>query len=194
MTATGNDPNGTSKLKKIDEEAVDGLGGVHNSLAYKVHEIERHLHSWERWFAAAAVPVGETHVADRISDSVTPFQLDGGNDTWGSWVQILGSTDLPVIAGRAKFDPHELLITDMQRNNTIHFMQIAFGDSGAAALAAMDFTELVVKSSGVTTEAFPVRLQTRRQNVDTKTWARTWSLGQVSGTVDFFYGIHEYEG
>ena len=208
----GNDPTGSKTITaqtdlikaqnvlikaqtdKIDNMAVDGLLGVNNSLAYKVHEIERHLHSWERWFAAAAVPVGETHVADRISDSVTPFQVDGGNDTWGTWVQILGSTDLPVISGRVKFDPHELLVTDIQRNNTVHYLQVAFGESGAAALAALAFTELVVKSSGVTTEAFPVRLQTRRKNVDTKVWARVWATGQASGTLDFFYGLHEYEG
>ena len=179
---------------KIDDQEVLGLLGTNNSLAYKVHEIERHLHSWERWMAAAAVPVGETHVADRISDSQTPFQADGGNDTWGAWVQILGSTDLPVAVDRVKFDPHELLVVDVQKNNTIHLIQIAFGASGAAALASLDFTELVMRSSGVSTQSFPIRLQTRRKNVDTKVWARVWSVGQASGTIDFFYGLHEYEG
>ena len=192
MKTVGNKPSGDPK---IDQQEVDGLLGTHNSLAYKVHEIERHLHSYERWFAGAAVPVGETHVADRISDSQTPFQADGGNDTWGSWVQILGSTDLPVIAGRVKFDPHEILVVDMQRADTIHLLQIAFGASGAAALASLDFTELVFKSSTpAPVTVVPIRLQTRRKNVDTKVWARVWSVGQVSGTVDFFYGLHEYEG
>ena len=97
----------------IDHAATAGLAGTRNSLAYRIHEIERHLHSWERWFAAAAVAVGETHVADRINDSQTPFRLDGGNDTWGSWVQILGSTDLPVIVGRAKYDIHKLVFNNI---------------------------------------------------------------------------------
>ena len=190
-TGIGDKPTGEPK---VDEVAVDGMLGVQHSLAYNVHVIGRHLHSWERWFAAAAVPVGETHVADRISDSSTPFQIDSGNDAWGSWVQILGSIDLPVAVGRVKFDPHELLVVDIQRNNTIHKLQIAFGESGAAALASGDYTELVMRSSGVSTQAFPVRLQTRRKDVDTKVWARVWAIGQVSGTFDFFYGLHEYEG
>lgn len=178
----------------IRHAAAGGLNATQWSLAYSIGVIGRHLHSYERWFAAAAVPSGETHVADRISDSQTPFQADGGNDTWGAWIQILGSTDLPVAVDRVYFDPHEMLIVDVQRNNTIHLIQIAFGASGAAALASLDFTELVMRSSGVSTQSFPVRLQTRRKNVDTKVWARIWSVGQASGTVDFFYGLHEYEG
>lgn len=192
MIQVGNKPSGELK---VDNQAVNGLLGVTNSLAYKVHEIERHLHSYERWMAAAAVPVGETHVADRISDSQTPFQLDGGNDTWGAWVQILGSTDLPVMAGRVKFDPHQIAITDTEKLAKIYLFQIAFGETAAGALAAGDYTELVfMSSSAFSTESRPVRLQTRRKNVDTKVWARVFVVGQNTGTVDFFYGLHEYEG
>ena len=191
MKTIGNKPSGDTK---IDQQAVDGLEGVNNSLAYKVHEIERHLHSWERWMAAAAVPVGETHIADRISDSQTPFQPDAGNDTWGAWIQILGSTDLPVMAGRVKFDPHEILVTDIERVSTIHYLQVAFGATAAAALASSDYTELVFKSSALPVQVVPIRLQTRRNPVDTKVWARVWALGQNTGTIDFFYGLHEYEG
>lgn len=192
MRIVGNKPSGELK---VDQQAVNGLTGVNNSLAYKVHEIERHCHSWERWFAAAAVPVGETHVADRISDNQTPFQLDGGNDTWGAWVQILGSTDLPVAVDRVKFDPHKIVISDTEKLGKIHMLQIAFGATAAGALAAGDYTELVfVSSSAFATEAPPVRLQTRRKNVDTKVWARLLVVGENTGTIDFFYGIHEYEG
>lgn len=191
MKIIGNKPSGELK---VDDQAVRGMFGTKYSLAYNVHVIGRHLHSWERWMAAAAVPVGETHVADRIGDSQSPFQADSGNDTWGSWVQILGSTDLPVIVGRVNFDPHEMLIVDIEKNNTIHMIQMAFGETGAAALAAGDYTELTMKSSGVSTQAFPIRLQTRRKPVDTKVWARVLAAGQNTGTIDFFYGLHEYEG
>ena len=188
----GNKPTGEPKIDSVE---VDGLVGVSNSLAYKVHEIERHLHSWERWFGAAAVPIGETHVADRINETSAPFQIDGGNDTWGAWVQILGSTDLPVVAGRVKYDPHKIVFTDSEKSGKIHKLQIAFGDSGAIALAAMDYTELVFFTSlAFPGEALPVRLQTRRQNNATKVWARAWVVGENTGTVDFFYGLHEYVG
>jgi hypothetical protein len=34
-------------LEKIDNKATLGSLGTSNSLAYRVHEIERHLHSYE---------------------------------------------------------------------------------------------------------------------------------------------------
>ena len=86
---------------KIDDLATAGLLGVVNSLAYRVHEIERHLHSGARWFETAAVPDGEVHVADSIGSGAGAFQIDAGNDTWGAWVQVLGSEDTPTVAGKA---------------------------------------------------------------------------------------------
>ena len=50
---------------KIDDQKVDGLEGVYDSLAYRVNEIEHHLHSFERWFGVAGTPSG-THAADKI--------------------------------------------------------------------------------------------------------------------------------
>ena len=97
---------GGQDLKKIDEQATDGLLGTSNSLAYRVHEIERHLHSGGRWFEAAAVPDGEDHVADRIGSGAGAFEIDAGNDTWGDWTQILGADDTPTVAGKTHFDPH----------------------------------------------------------------------------------------
>ena len=71
---------------KLDDQAVNGLSGVEDSLAYKVHEIEKHLHNNEKWFGLAGTPAAETHRADRITLLPEPFQVDVGNDTWGSWL------------------------------------------------------------------------------------------------------------
>lgn len=189
----GNKPTGEPK---VDGVAVEGLLGVSNSLAYKVHEIERHLHSNERWFAAAAVPNAEIHVADRVDPAAqTPFQVDAGNDTWGSWVQILGSSDTPADVGKLKFDPHKLIISDTQKLNKIHVLQIGFGVSGAAALASGWYTEMVfVSLGGVPGDVYPVLMQSRRSDVGQKVWARAFIPGENTGTVDFLFGIHEYEG
>ena len=77
---------------KIDDEAVLGLLGTSNSLAYKVHEIEKHFHSSGSWFGAANTPTA-THFADRIGTCTDPFEINGGDSsatpTWGDWVQIL---------------------------------------------------------------------------------------------------------
>lgn len=184
--------SGTSP--KIDDQAVNGLLGVENSLAYEVNEIEKHIHNWERWMAAAAVPAGETHVADSISDSQTPFQADAGNDTWGAWLQVLGSSDTPVITAMVKYDLHRLLVVSHEFNNNLYLMQLAFGTSGAAALAAGTYTEVTEVTGGGNTELGPVDILDRRRDAGTKTWVRIWAVGQNTGTLDFLVGIHEYAG
>ncbi len=208
----GNDPTGAGQTRiqtdlikaetvlikaetdKIDNTVVDGLAGVEGSLAYDLEIVENHHHNYERWMAAAAVPAGETHVADSINDNQTPFQADGGNDTWGPWIQVLGSTDTPVIAAMVKFDLHRILIVNHERNNTLHQFQLAFGDSGAAALVAETYTEFVVSTGGGNTEVGPVEIINKRGDAGTKAWVRVWAVGQNTGTLDFLVGLHEYEG
>jgi hypothetical protein len=83
----------STRAKEIYEETV---------------EIEKHLHTNERWFGIAVTLSLPTHVADNILTAVSPFQIDAGNDTWGTWVQILGSNDTPMQSGITKWDMDEL--------------------------------------------------------------------------------------
>ena len=186
----------TSAGALIDAQAIQGLEGVSNSLGYKVEEIERHLHSAGSWFETAATPSGETHVADRIGSGGGAFQLDAGNDEWGAWVQILGSSDTPTadrIGGAAAyFDPHEILIEDTEDIST-YFVQFARGASGAAGLAAGTYTEFVIGSDGNRYTGI-TRIQTGRAPSGSKVWARCKCPGQNTSTLDFYIGIHEYEG
>jgi hypothetical protein len=186
--------NGASDKQKIDSFATDGLTGVSNSLAYRTHEIERHLHHWERWFGLAAVPDAEVHRADSIVDNVAPFQADGGNDTWGSWLQVLGSSDTPAITGSAYYDLHQIDVVAAERANTTYLIQIALGASGAAALTAGDYSELVFHPQSVQGRPAPLTFQARRVVVTTKAWVRILARGQNTGTMDFYVGLHEYEG
>ena len=184
--------NGVTDAMKIDSAAVDGLTGVSNSLAYKVHEIERHFHSGARWFEAAAVPDLTSHAADRIGDGAGAFQIDAGNDTWGTWVQILGSEDTPTVTGKTHFDPHLLVVEDNEVAGT-YFLQFARGASGAAGLAAGTYTEIVLalvnKAGGVI-----IPVQTGRAPAGSLLWARCMCPGSNTATLDFYIGLHEYEG
>jgi hypothetical protein len=183
---------GNGELEKIDRKTVDGLEGVSNSLAYKVHEVERHLHSAASWFETATTPDGESHVADRIGDGAGAFQIDAGNDDWGSWVQVLGSDDTPARSGGVYYDPHLFLVEDTERAAT-YFVQFARGASGADAYAAGQYTELVYGAS-VQKETGIIEVQTGRAPAGSKLWARCKCPGQDTGTMDFYLGIHEYEG
>ncbi|MCK4521612.1 MAG: hypothetical protein KAU20_03485 [Nanoarchaeota archaeon] len=176
---------------KIDDLEVNGLLGVEDSLAYKVNEIEKHLHNWERWIGLAASPSGETHRFD--IDSMTPFQMDAGNDTWGAWLQIVGSADFPITPGMVKRDAHRILITDVERDKQITRIQIAGGEDPDAAVLAGNYTEFMVTPQKDAKQV-PVDIMTGRAGTTVKGWARCWVNGQDTGTVDFFIGVHEYEG
>ena len=180
-------------VREYDEVvASPGLStAIQNSLAYRVAEIERHLHSGGRWFGAAASAT-ETHKADRIGTTTSPFQLDGGDNTWGDWVQLFGSDDTPDRAGYAYFDPHQFILTDTE-NASVYFVQVGRGETGAAALTAGTYIEFVgVATVQKATEV--VLLQTGRSPAGSLLWGRCWSVGDNTGTIDFFLGIHEYEG
>lgn len=186
---------GTLRIfSQLFHSASQGLFDVHNSLGYRVAEIERHLHSNERWFGLAAVPNLPTHAADRMEQGVSPFQIDAGNSDWGAWVQVLGSTDTPVDGTNPYFDPHRILITGVERSNAVHVIQFGYGATGAAALAAGAYTELAYRPQTAAAMEWVGQLRSCRVDAGTLGWARCVAMGQNTGTVNFYYGLHEYEG
>jgi hypothetical protein len=179
--------------KKIDNAPTDGLLGTVDSLAYRVHEIKRHLHSNERWYGVATVPNGEIHVADRIGVGINAFQIDAGNNNWGSWLQVLGSSDTPADTGNVYFDGHRIQIEAAEKTET-YFVQFSAGATAAAGLAALTYTEFVYRPETVQGKPAPIVIQTRRTAVGIKLWARCLCPGQNTATLDFYFAIHEYEG
>jgi hypothetical protein len=159
---------------------------------YGIYETERHLHSNERWYGAAVTPSGETHVADRIGVGVVAFQIDAGNNNWGSWLQVLGSSDTPADAGGLYFDGHRIQISAAERT-AVYFIQFSAAETAAAGLTALTYTEFVYKPASVQGKPAPIVIQTRRAAAGTKLWARCMCPLQNTATLDFFFGVHEYE-
>jgi hypothetical protein len=173
---------------KLDDVATLGLAGTNNSLAYRVAEIERHLHSYERWYGVAGTP-SATHKADQVAKDIASFQIDAGNDAYGSWVQLLGSADTAY-----KYDLHKLFITAVETAATVHFVQIAFGAAGDDAVTAGNYTEFVYRSGAAVAREAPVTFQTRRQAAGTLAWARCLAYDVNTSTLNFYFGLHLYEG
>jgi len=155
-------------------------------------EIETHIHSYERWFEKASSPNGEIHVADEVGSGAGPFQIDAGNDTWGSWVQILGSNDTPVQTGKVAFDLHRIEVENTERNET-YFIQFGIGDSGAAALINDTYSDIVFTPLSNQLDGGPNELQMPKVAAGNKVWARCKCAGQVTATIDFYVGLHEYD-
>lgn len=180
---------------KIDSAETDGLLGVHDSLAYRVAEIERHMHHRERWFGLAVTPIGETHVADEMNGVVLPFTLTAGNSDFGSWVQILGSDDTPHIADSAYFDAHRFLVTVTNSTNPF-IIQIVAGELAdlPAIMAADGYTSAPYKSATNNNDSGIEIVSSRRVAAGTKVWARCACVGANGTTLSAYIGLHEYEG
>lgn len=183
-----------SETEKIDNVAADGLLGTEGSVAYEISEVERHHHHYSRAFGLAAVPNGEVHVADEITSNPGPFTVDAGNDTWGAWIQLLGTDDTPFITGKQRYDAHLITVVAAERANTVHLIQLAAGASGAAALTAGTYSDKVFIPQSANGRPAPVPFGIRRQDAGTKLWIRTLARGADTGTLSIYLEIHEYEG
>lgn len=177
---------------KIDTDASDGLSGVYNSLSYRVEELEKHFHNRERWFGVAGTP-SDTHKADRIGTTGTPFTLTSGASTWGAWVQVLGSADTPQQSGAEYFDPHRAVVisTDMVG---AHFFQMASGPDADAAITSGTYSEFTYASASNQIDVGTIDIMSPRQPANTEIWVRMMTPGFTGKVLTFFFGIHEYEG
>lgn len=183
-----------TQLSKIDAASTAGLLATADSLTYRISEGDRHFHSWERWLAVAAAPNGEIKVADRIGTGTAAFRATAGNNTWGAWLQILGSSDTPVVTGGVKYDIHRLSIVATSEVSATYFIQMGFGTTGAQALTDNTFSSFIYRVGSAQTRETPIQVQHRRRDVGSKAWLRTWCLTKNASTLDFYFGLHEYEG
>ena len=197
QAVTDNLPDGgalttiSDETDKIDGATTDGLAGTSNSLAYRVHEIERHFHVRERWWGAVAVP-DETNAIDANVD--TPFVATSGNDDWGTAIPICGTGDNPVLATDVKFDAHTVLVTDTDHATPYRFRVIYGTGTSAAAISAGQWSEgMFITSTGPFSTGLPADGRMPRVDVGVKLWVQVWNATNAS-TVSFFWGAHGYPG
>ena len=128
-----------------------------NNIYDEVVEIDTHLHSPERWLGAKAVPTATVFA----EANETSYQIDSGNTVFGAWLQILGTDDTPVIADKAYFDFHRVLITDVEETTTYR-IQFAHGADADVAVAAGDYTEVIIKFGVGQVKPTPFDVQNER--------------------------------
>lgn len=161
------------------------------SVYQEIEKIEHHFHNYRTILGKAAVPDGEIHVADHMGDNNGSFQIDAGNNTWGAWVLIVGSGDTPLRPGSTKYDFYNIFYTAAERTAT-YYIQIGFGESGAAALAAGTYTDELFQPQSVQGKPGTQLIYSPRINVGTKVWVRCFCPGQNTATIDFMIGLHCY--
>ena len=199
-------------VEKIDEGAVDGLTGVSNSLAYKVNEVEKHLHNREFWFGQSGSPVQGVTAGEKGIG--VPFVISSvaTGDGFSAWIPVLGNTDTPSVvgSGNAYFDAHRMLITDVDTGDKLpHFIQFGWStlaatssdaDAGADALANSHISGFIAvpEKDG---KSAPINVMMPRIAIGTrllmryKVHNRNTPFALVAGTnLHFFIGLHEYRG
>jgi len=153
--------------------------------------IDAHFHTRERWLGAKAGWTGgdEDNEAD---ETLTPFVLDAGNDTWSvASYCILGTADTPVITGEESFDLHRLLVTASEAN-VVYKIRIAWGTSYDAAVTVKDYSEVAFIPLNNKIDAGPVELKMPLVRAGTKVFASCWAAGENTATISFLIGLHEY--
>ena len=190
----------TQESVKIDKLATDGLAGVHNSLAYRVHEIEKHLHSPERWFGKSADQSG-TNWAKMVSATGMPtlYRAISGDGFFGAdtndEAKLIGLGD-SAQSGMVKFDLHRIAISAAS-STTVYVIRIVWGTGTMAdAITAEQFSTIVVRRNpgGGENHIMPVFIQMPRLTWGTdKVWLQCKNVTD-NATFDFFIGLHEYPG
>lgn len=171
--------------QKIDDLATLGLLGVNNSLAYRIHELERHFHHDEIWFGATAT-----------EDSLSPYTLVSGNNDFGAAVQLLQPSDTPFVVGMVRFDFHKIEVVDVDTASP-YYIRIIWGSGTVGdAETARQYTTFPVTPTGIgaNVSGAPVPFGCRRAVSGTdNVWAKCKNVTNLA-EVDILCGIHEYQG
>lgn len=154
-----------------------------------VEETEKHFHNSEVWFGDAASPEAGVHEADK--ESLTPFQVDSGNNDWGTAICVLGTSDTPSATGMTKFDLHKILIVSAERAGAVSYLRITSGATEAAGITAGTST-VVAFFVGTPLRMSAIEFLMRRATAGTKVWVNA-KVAADTGTVDFLFGLHEYK-
>lgn len=190
-TSAGNSIYGLTKkidalALKIDGSAVDGLSGVNNSLAYKVHELEKHFHNSAQWFGKD----GGDNLLNR--DSVTPWALVAGtSQAYGTEVQLSDGTEIESGSAIKKYDLHEVLIVDNDAGNAVTTFKVQFWYGTGLFAAATLLTECVCSFYSVSDNHGVITMVCPRITCNNKLWARI-KCSVNSKSISILIGVHTY--
>lgn len=165
---------------KIDDLAVAGLTGVSNSLAYKVHEVEKHFHNRSYWYGKDG---GDTFL---VENGLTSWQLTAGaGGAYGNWLQLSNGDE---ITAGPYYDPHYILVTQASAAGKLYYIQLGTGTGGAQVVqtTVSFFPAATLRQSAVEV------LCSRIANTSLL-WARCCSETDAA-TCSFVIGVHVYAG
>lgn len=183
--------------QNIDSVSTLGMAGTNNSLAYRVHEIEKHFHSAERRLGKLT-PQTATDWAEE--DNFTPFVAISGSAVYGADANdealIIGTADGPYVSGMVKFDFHKLFIANLSTDD-VFAVRIIWGTGTMGdAITAGQFSHSIVQNnpSGNKAGGAPIEVMMPRKTWGTdKIWVQV-KCATDDATMSFYVLVHEYVG
>lgn len=182
---------------KIDGLATSGLAGVSNSLAYRVHEIEKHFHNHERWFGISADQSGnDWALSVSTAGMPTAFTAISGNDTYGAdandEAKIWGTDD--AMGTDTKLDLHDIFVTAASETS-IYYLRIIYGSGTMAdAITAGQYSEIPVIADAATGGSIAeiINVMMPRITIGThKIWIQAKNTTD-NATISFLVSAHSY--
>jgi len=188
-------------IEKIDDVATNGLSGVSNSLAYRVEEIEKHLHSSGRCFGATGAP----GVGPGLLTSLLPFKAvtSATASTYGSSIVVFnGTEDFDLTFTPVYTDPHKILVTDVSDSGIWKLRMANSGWNGSAntyatmaeAVTANKYSEFIIKVDSTKADAVALSVQTGRMRIGSTLWAQVMHDDSGAETMKFLICAHGYVG
>jgi len=169
-----------AQTDKIDAAATNGLAGTSNSLAYRVHEIEKHFHNREYWYGK------DPGDAFFLEDGMVPWHpVAGAIGVFGNWTQLSNGDE--VTAGPF-YDPHKILVITTSVASKLYYLQLGTGAGGAQTV--LTTTALYPAAS---LRQAPAEIKCARVAKTALLWARI-ACETAAATLDFVIGLHVYAG
>ena len=165
---------------KIDTAATLGLAGTSNSLAYRVHEIEKHFHNTGHWYGKDP---GDSFL---LAFGLVSWQLvAGAGGAFGNWLQL---SDGDEIASGPRYDPHQVLFTQASASGKLYYIQLGTGDGGAQ----VPITTVPHFPAASLRQSAAIVICPRVYSTDLL-WARC-KCETNAATISFVLGLHVYAG
>jgi hypothetical protein len=176
------DPN---EIRKIDQAATSGLSGTVDSLAYRVNEIERHLHNANLCYGKAA---GDNF----LLDSIVTFQaVAGAGSAFGAEKLCHDGTVVGGGSATQKMDLGRVVITASSAGaGVVYELQFLYGTGLIGTAVVLSTFYYVVPAAGAQ-KTSAVVFPCPRVACNNKIWAKT-KCGTDAATINFLFEVHVY--
>lgn len=146
----------------------------------RMQTLQLGVHTSVNWARSWGVGTS-SHIAS--TESLTPFRVVSGDDTWGEQVKISGSSSMPAQPGMNRFMIRRIVVVGVELDKCLARLQLTFGDTGLHT----DLVGLFRKET-----SYWIDVMTEPVVCGVEVFASCWVSGENLRWIDFFFETCEY--